>query len=337
MILEGGAGPHERSRSGAAAERAFARRRASRAARRGLRFRHLIAKDTTMHTILAAARAVLVALVGALAAAGAAHAELAEPNAAGVAMGHLHFTVRDVATTQRFWVTLGGKPVKLFGTTDGVEFPGVIVLLRQGEPSGLSDGAVVNHVAFRVRSTAALEQRGLKLVYNTEVPGVAYVLTPDGERVELFDDERATNLGFTIDGGGHDAAAERHNRKLDVPIAAHHIHLNVPEADVGAAKRWYAQHFGGIEGKRWHYEAVDLPGINLNFSGVAAARAPTRGRHLDHIGFEVEHLEAFCKKLEAQGIRFDRPYSRRDDGFGLAFLTDPWGTYIELTEGLRAL
>jgi catechol 2,3-dioxygenase-like lactoylglutathione lyase family enzyme len=288
-----------------------------------------------MRAVYGSVRAAIYALACALAI--GVHAELAAPNAAGVAMGHLHFTVRDVEATKRFWVTLGGEPVKLFGTTEGIKFPDVLVLLRQGEPSGVSEGAVVNHVAFRVRSTAALEQRGLTLTYNAEVPGVAYVLTPDGERVELFDDERATNLTFTIDDGGRDAAAERHNRKLAVPIAPHHIHLNVPEPDVAAAKQWYAQHFGGVKGKRWHYEAVDLPGINLNFSGVATARAPTRGRNLDHIGFEVEHLEAFCKKLEAEGVRFDRAYTKRDDGLGLAFLTDPWGTYIELTEGLRAL
>jgi extradiol dioxygenase family protein len=80
-----------------------------------------------------------------------------------------------------------------------------------------------------------------------------------------------------------------------------------------------------------------LPGININISGVDAGQAPTRGRMLDHIGFEVENLEAFCKQLEAKGIEFDRPYGTLPSGFGLAFLTDPWGTYIELTEGLRGL
>ena len=122
-----------------------------------------------------------------------------------------------------------------------------------------------------------------------------------------------------------------------MPIIAHHIHLNVPENQVAAAKEWYATHFGGVRGKRWRYEAVDLPGININVSGVAAAQAGTRGRMLDHIGFEVNDLEAFCKKLEAEGLTLDRPYGKLPSGFGLAFLTDPWGTYIELTEGLRDL
>jgi extradiol dioxygenase family protein len=111
----------------------------------------------------------------------------------------------------------------------------------------------------------------------------------------------------------------------------------VPPDQVAAAKEWYATHFGGVRGKRWRYDAVDLPGININISGVDSTQAPTRGRMLDHIGFEVENLEAFCKKLEAAGIEFDRPYGTLASGFGLAFLTDPWGTYIELTEGLRGL
>jgi catechol 2,3-dioxygenase-like lactoylglutathione lyase family enzyme len=270
-------------------------------------------------------------------AAGIARADLSPPNAAGVAMGHLHYVVRDVAANKAFWVALGGRSILFNGTTEGIVFPDVVVLLRQGESTGGTQGSVVNHVAFRVKSVADIEKAGFEVEYNAEFPGVASVHTPEGERVELFDDELATNLGFTIDGGGNDAAAERHNRKLEVPIIAHHIHLNVPTADVAAAKEWYATHFGGVRGKRWRYDAVDLPGININISGVDASQAPTRGRMLDHIGFEVTNLEAFCKELEAAGIKFDRPYGTLPSGFGLAFLTDPWGTYIELTEGLRGL
>jgi extradiol dioxygenase family protein len=59
---------------------------------------------------------------------------------------------------------------------------------------------------------------------------------------------------------------------------------------------------------------------------------------LDHIGFEVQDLEAFTKKLEAAGVKFDVSYRKIPAlGLSLAFLTDPWGTYIELTEGLDKL
>jgi len=65
---------------------------------------------------------------------------------------------------------------------------------------------------------------------------------------------------------------------------------------------------------------------------------PTKGRAMDHVGFEVSHLEAFCQQLSAKGVHFDVPYSRRSDlGFAFAFLTDPKGTSIELTEGLGKL
>ena len=59
----------------------------------------------------------------------------------------------------------------------------------------------------------------------------------------------------------------------------------------------------------------------------------TKGRALDHIGFEVKDLEGFCKTLEANGIKLDTPYRKVPQmGFAVAFLTDPWGTRIELTE-----
>jgi catechol 2,3-dioxygenase-like lactoylglutathione lyase family enzyme len=279
----------------------------------------------------------VIAVLG-LACVGPASAQLSPPNAAGVAMGHLHYVVHDVAANKAFWVALGGKPIVFNGTTEGALFPGLVVLLRHGESSGGTEGSVVNHVAFRVKSFAALERAGFTIgKQNPKIPGIISLTTPEGERVELFEDGTATNVQFTIDGGGSDATADRHNRSIDVPIVAHHIHLNVPEGEVAAAKDWYASHFGGIRGERWHYQAVDLPGININISAVPKAQAPTRGRMLDHIGFEVKNLEAFCRKLEAEGIKFDRPYSRLPSGLGLAFITDPWGTYIELTEGLRDL
>jgi catechol 2,3-dioxygenase-like lactoylglutathione lyase family enzyme len=56
---------------------------------------------------------------------------------------------------------------------------------------------------------------------------------------------------------------------------------------------------------------------------------------LDHIGFEVINLKAFCGKLEANGVKLDAPYRTHADGVATAWLTDPWGTSIELTEGLR--
>ena len=63
------------------------------------------------------------------------------------------------------------------------------------------------------------------------------------------------------------------------------------------------------------------------------AQAPPRGRVLDHIGFDVKDLQAFIKKIEAEGIKLDEPYRRNPaTGSAITYITDPWGTRIELVE-----
>jgi catechol 2,3-dioxygenase-like lactoylglutathione lyase family enzyme len=263
----------------------------------------------------------------------AASAQLFTPNRTGVSMGHLHYYVRDVEVNKRFWSTLGGQAIKV-GGADVMKFPGVLVFLSGGAPSGGTEGSVLNHVAFRVPSLAKVEAAGLTVVPVAGFPGVASVMTPDGERVELFEDA-AQNLTFTQDAGYSDAVAERHNRPVGMAIAFHHIHVYVPESSVAEVKAWYVRMFGGTPGKRSQYDAVDLPGMNLNISGPPRGSAPTKGRMLDHIGFEIVGLQTFCQRLASMGVKFDVPFGRDSAGFARAMLTDPWGVSIELTEGLK--
>jgi catechol 2,3-dioxygenase-like lactoylglutathione lyase family enzyme len=246
-------------------------------------------------------------------------------------MGHLHYHVRDVEANKRFWISLGGTAVTIAGEP-AIKFPDVFVVLTKGESSGGTDGSVVNHVAFRVQSIAKLQAAGLNVQLLAQFPGVGSANTPEGERIELFD-ALAENVMFTVDDGKIDRVAERHNQKIAVPIIAHHVHLYLPEGSETDAKMWYARMFGAVPGMRWRYPAVDLPGINLNFSGNKQAMAPTRGRMLDHIGFEVRDLAALCRRLETGGVKFDEPYAKDRSGVARARLTDPWGTSIELTEG----
>ena len=263
-------------------------------------------------------------------------AQLSQPNEAGVAMGHLHYFVRNVEANQRFWESLGGEATS-FGQSVVLKFPDVLVFLSQGEPTGGTEGSILNHVAFRVQSLDTVAAAGFE--FDPAPSGVTNVFSPEAERIELFADT-ATSLTFTLDNddGSEDPVVARHNRPLDVPIAAHHLHLYLVEDAVAEAQDWYTRMFGGKPGTRWRYDAVDLPGINLNFSYNAdAGGAPTMGRMLDHIGFEVTNLEAFCLQLEAKGVTLDVPYTLHSSGIGYAFLTDPWGVRIELTEGLRGL
>jgi catechol 2,3-dioxygenase-like lactoylglutathione lyase family enzyme len=259
-------------------------------------------------------------------------AQLAPANQAGVAMGHLHYKVRDVDANVRFWVALGGTAVRI-GSNQAIRLRDVFVLLTQGGYTGTSEGAVVNHVAFRVPSFDALEKTGITVARLAGFPGVGNTNTPEGERVELFEDA-ALNLTFTPDDGRYSGGSDRHNKPVGAPIAFHHIHLYLPGDEHLVAKAWYVRMFGAVPGKRSNYDAADLPGINLNFSGGRAGGAMT-GRTLEHIGFEITGLDAFSKRLESMGVKFETPYRKNADGIATATLLDPWGVVIELTEGLR--
>jgi catechol 2,3-dioxygenase-like lactoylglutathione lyase family enzyme len=300
--------------------------------------RHRLTRRTCTWCAALAATAAVAALAHVAVRAQAPRPALAAPNAAGVSMGHLHYRVRDVAANKRFWIALGGQPVTVsrFAAPgrEILRFQDVLVVLDPGESSGGTEGSVLNHVAFRIPSLAPIEAAGLTPARLAQFPGVSSVMSPEKERIELFENT-ATNLTFVADGGTRDAAAERHNRPLAVPIAFHHVHLYLPDAAaVPEAKAWYAKVFGGIPGKRAQYDATDVPGINLNFSPAPKPTVPLKGRMLDHIGFEVVRLRDFCRRLEGMGIVFDELYAEGRDGVGRASLTDPWGTSIELTEGL---
>jgi catechol 2,3-dioxygenase-like lactoylglutathione lyase family enzyme len=262
-------------------------------------------------------------------------AQVSAPNAAQVSMGHLHFHVRDVTANRAFWVALGAKPARPLDGAEMVAFDGLLIMLSPGEPTGTTEGSVINHVALRVKSFAQVEAAGLKVerrrIEGRESGGV---VAPSGDRVELFE-ENAEQVRFVLDAGQASVVAERHNRPLQAVVVPHHLHFDVPVGADATAQAWYVKTFGGVPGIRLRYKAADLPGMNLNFSGLPMPMTPTKGRTLDHIGFEVANLESFCRNLSAAGVKLDQPYSKGRDGVATASLTDPWGTSIELTEGLN--
>ena len=263
------------------------------------------------------------------AAADAGQLPLARDNA--LVYAHHHLNVASIPEAKKFWVdTLGGTAAKA-GPLEMVKFPNVIIVFTQRAPTGGSKGTTVNHVGFNVANVRAavdkVKAAGYPIVTEQEAPAgtpvkdgiafiaatktsIAYAMAPDGTKVELLE-----NAGQTV------------------PITSHHVHFATDKIDDMQA--WYAKTFGAKPGMRGAFKAADVPGVNLTFGGTTDPVVGTRGRAIDHIGFEVKNLEAFCKQLEASGIKFDRPYTYVPQiGFAIAFLTDPWGTYIELTEGI---
>jgi catechol 2,3-dioxygenase-like lactoylglutathione lyase family enzyme len=252
-----------------------------------------------------------------------------------VAYGHHHLNVTDLAAHRKFWVdALGGTPV-IIGTSkaERVKFRNVLVFFSEQKPTGGTKGSVVNHVGFEVPNLRAaidkLKAAGFPMATAGEAPSTMPV------KDDIATNPSGSKLAFVL--GPDETKVELIENTAVPAIVMHHIHWAAP--DVAAMKTWYVQMFGARPGMRGTFEAGDLPGVNLTFGGAAGATVvPTKGRSLDHIGFEVRNLEQLVKDLEAKGVKFDRPYTKVPAlGIAIAFLTDPWGTYIELTEGLAAV
>jgi catechol 2,3-dioxygenase-like lactoylglutathione lyase family enzyme len=246
-------------------------------------------------------------------------AQLSAPNDSGVSMGHVHLYVSDPEAQKKLWVDLLGAQVTHSGTLELLKFPGILVVVAKARTAttGGSDGSTVNHFGFLVKSYADTKAKltAANVTFTMDRPKDKQMIAqfPDGVRVEFTED---TNL--------------------KVPIAFHHIHEVATDPE--NVRAWYVKTLGAKAGKRGEFMAAMVPGGEVDFRKADTAAAATKGRSLDHIGFEVTNLEAFCKKLETDGVTFDTPYRvvPQLDGLKIAYILDPIGTRIELTEGFAS-
>ena len=239
-------------------------------------------------------------------------AQLPAPNDAGVSAGHMHLMVRDPEAHKKIWVEALGAQVITSGSLELLKLPGIFLVLGKAEPAEGSEGSTVDHFAFRAKdlpaTKAKLEAAGVPIVRDD--PREIVVMFPDKVKVEFY---AAPTLG--------------------VPLEHFHVHFFTTDPD--ALRAWYQKHFGATTATQGTSPVTSVPGMVFSFRKTDTAQAATKGRSLDHIGFEVRGLEAFCKKLEAEGVTFDGPF--RDVpriGLKIAFILDPAGTRVELTEGL---
>jgi catechol 2,3-dioxygenase-like lactoylglutathione lyase family enzyme len=237
---------------------------------------------------------------------------------------------KDIEAGNKFWQALGGEPVQFAGRLNLIKFPGVLLLTvgsRQGpgkaapnpppvaELAG-SEGSSLDFIGFSVkdlkRSLAIWADAGIKLLAGGSAAQV-YLMSPDKIKVRITED-----------------------KSLPTPIAANAIKMIVP--NVAEAQAWYAKYLGAEMVKRGGEMVANIPGSSIIFEQAKNAVAPTKGRAFDRIGLEVVGLEAFSKKLEEAGIKFDSPY-RKANGMNAAFAVfqDPFGTLIEMSEGLSAV
>lgn len=244
-------------------------------------------------------------------------AQLPAPNEAGVSTGHVHFVAPDPERHHEIWTALGGEPMTA-GSLPLYRFPGIYILVREGEAEAPSSTTSANHVGFSVRDYSAykstLESVGATFVFDDAENGQMIVDFPDGARVEFLTDANQVE-----------------------PIVFHHMHLAA--TDPAGLRDWYVQLFGASPGERRGLPSAVVPGGRVDvLPARGAAPRGSQGAALDHIGFEVADMEAFAERMERLGIEFDVP-PRNIEAIGLtvAFLTDPVGTFIEVTEGLAGI
>ena len=270
-----------------------------------------------------------------LSSASAAFGQLLVAKEGPIVYGHHHLNTTNPDAHKKFFIdTIGGKLIKV-GTNNAevIEFPNVLIFLRTTQaPTGGSRGTTVNHIGFSVpnlrQTVDKVKANGFQMITKTEA-------TPDRE---VKDDI----AGPAAPGGASIAFAQAPDdlkvefveaKQQTIPIALHHVHFfNPKNAEMQA---WYVKTFGATARPPAAFLSATLPGVALNFTQSPDPVVGTQGRALDHVGFEVKNLEEFCRKLEADGIKLAVPYRQVPAlGIAIAFITDPWGTYIELTENL---
>jgi len=186
------------------------------------------------------------------------------------------------------------------------------------KPTAPSIETTANHVGFSVNDydayKAKLAEIGAAIFFENAEEGQILADLPDGVRIEILTDP-----------------------EQEAPIAFHHYHLSVPQAE--ELRGWYLDVFSAEAGERRNLPSALVPGGRVDFIPARGEPAkPSRGGAIDHIGFEVADMDAFAAHVESLGIEFDRGPMHVDAiGLTIAFFTDPAGTYIEVTQGLAAV
>jgi catechol 2,3-dioxygenase-like lactoylglutathione lyase family enzyme len=109
-----------------------------------------------------------------------------------------------------------------------------------------------------------------------------------------------------------------------------HIHLLVP--DTKEAMNWYAEHFDGKTGKAGPFDAVWFDDNLVKFRKSKPDTKGTVGSAIHHIGFAVPNVAEKIAELKDAGVNVVLEEKASGAGFHYGFVSDPWGTLIELMD-----
>ena len=233
--------------------------------------------------------------------------------------GHIHLTTTDSEAAAHWYAKhFGGKPTGFGGATgEGVKIDramisGIGVIMFEKKPGFEgSVGTAVDHIGFSMEDipakAEALVADGATMIgkpINMGGMDIAFITDPWGTKIELIDDPETRGV--------------------------HHIHLHTP--NVEETLDWYEAAFGG---ERTKFKNL-LPSLKYGQVWLIAQKsnkelAPTKGRAMDHLGWNFPDLDEAAEDLKAKGVNFTldpRPYKN----IKIAFVDGPDGVRIELVE-----
>lgn len=233
---------------------------------------------------------------------------------------HVHLTAVVANADARWYITHMGGTLKSnppLAPIDRAYF-GEFTLIFYQKKAGYegSEGSVVDHIGFSFSDLDAkmkeMEKEGITILQPVKVLGdlkFAIIEGPSGVKIELLEDPDL--LGF------------------------HHVHIHstAPEETI----EWFAEILGG---ETTHFKGVPfLPAVRYENMWVIAektdtAKAPTKGRALDHLGFGLSDLDGYEEEIKAKGVEFTLA-PRNYEGNRIAFLVSPEGINIELVKPVR--
>jgi len=244
-------------------------------------------------------------------------AQLPVPNAAGASAGHHILRAKDVEVANKFWATLGAEPGAL-ASIKLMKIPGVLIYIsapRGNTPSlGGNHGTTVEFLTFKVKdlkaSLAKWKAAGIEPMKEYKE---TTILGPDDVQIRISEDP-----------------------SLTTPIAADGLVMNV--ASAAEASAWYAKWFGARISRSGQDTIGEIPGARIVFRQTKDPIAPTRGHSVGLLGFEVKDLQDFVKKYQESGAKLDGNVATNAAAqLSVVQLTDPWGTSIEVSQGLNAV
>ncbi len=196
------------------------------------------------------------------------------------------------------------EPVE--GRGEAIDCGNAVIEFTQAPIMGASQGTGIDHIGFSfpdlTEKMATLEKVGVRgsgvrlQRYDDgstlrEEPGlflVGRIFDPWGTRIELVEDEET--LGF------------------------HHVHLSA--SDPARTLDWYRETFGGVpESLRGVVDGLRFGEVWLFATRHPEGQpAPSAGRAIDHLAFEIADLDTAAASLRDRGVHFTRNPERPSGG-----------------------